>query len=77
MPSDDDSFATFMRFLDQPTPSTTEPGGALSIANGRLFRSIVSVVIGGLQRDRTRKMHELHVGLVVRKNSIQRFFSGM
>jgi hypothetical protein len=27
--------ATFMRFLDQPTPSTTEPGGAPSIANGR------------------------------------------
>jgi CxxC motif-containing protein (DUF1111 family) len=35
VPSDDDAFATFMRFLDQPKPSTTEPGGAPSIANGR------------------------------------------
>ena len=35
VPSDDDAFATFMRFLDQPTPSTTEPGGAPSIAHGR------------------------------------------
>lgn len=35
VPSDDDAFATFMRFLAQPTPSTTEPGGAPSIANGR------------------------------------------
>jgi CxxC motif-containing protein (DUF1111 family) len=35
VPSDDDAFATFMRFLDQPTPSTTNPGGATSIANGR------------------------------------------
>jgi CxxC motif-containing protein (DUF1111 family) len=35
VPSDDDAFATFMRFLDQPTPSPTDPGGATSIANGR------------------------------------------
>jgi CxxC motif-containing protein (DUF1111 family) len=36
VPSDDDAFATFMRFLDQPTPSTpTDPVEATSIANGR------------------------------------------
>jgi CxxC motif-containing protein (DUF1111 family) len=30
-----------MQFLDQPTPSTTSPGGATSIANGRkLFSAI-------------------------------------
>src|SRR6202008_2000461 len=28
-------FNVFMQFLDQPTPSTTLPGGATSIANGR------------------------------------------
>jgi CxxC motif-containing protein (DUF1111 family) len=28
-------FAFFMRFLDQPTPSTTVPGGASSIQDGR------------------------------------------
>jgi CxxC motif-containing protein (DUF1111 family) len=35
IPSDTVQFSTFMRFLDQPTPSMTEPGGALSIASGR------------------------------------------
>jgi CxxC motif-containing protein (DUF1111 family) len=34
-PSDTVAFATFMRFLDQPVASTTTPGGAASIANGR------------------------------------------
>jgi CxxC motif-containing protein (DUF1111 family) len=39
--SDTVQFAMFMRFLAQPTPSTTVPGGATSIANGRsLFTSI-------------------------------------
>jgi CxxC motif-containing protein (DUF1111 family) len=39
--SDVGLFNIFMQFLDQPTPSTTEPGGATSIANGRaLFISI-------------------------------------
>jgi len=34
-------FALFMRFLDQPTPSTTIPGGSASIARGRsLFSAI-------------------------------------
>ncbi len=30
-----EKFALFMRFLDQPTPSTTAPGGANSITEGR------------------------------------------
>jgi CxxC motif-containing protein (DUF1111 family) len=39
--SDVGLFNTFMQFLDQPTPSTTSPGGATSIANGRrLFSSV-------------------------------------
>jgi CxxC motif-containing protein (DUF1111 family) len=39
--SDTVQFAMFMRFLAAPTPSTTVPGGATSIANGRsLFISI-------------------------------------
>ena len=39
--SDVGLFNTFMQFLDQPTPSTTSPGGATSITNGRrLFSAI-------------------------------------
>jgi CxxC motif-containing protein (DUF1111 family) len=39
--SDTVGFAIFMRFLAPPTPSTTAPGGATSIANGRsLFSAI-------------------------------------
>ena len=39
--SDVGLFNVFMQFLDQPKPSTTSPGGALSIANGRkLFSAI-------------------------------------
>jgi CxxC motif-containing protein (DUF1111 family) len=39
--SDVGLFNVFMQFLDQPTPSTTLPGGATSIANGRkLFIAI-------------------------------------
>src|SRR6266581_1642179 len=39
--SDVGLFVAFMQFLDQPTPSTTTPGGATSIANGRrLFSAI-------------------------------------
>jgi CxxC motif-containing protein (DUF1111 family) len=38
--SDVERFAIFMRFLAAPTPSTTTPGGATSIANGKsLFTS--------------------------------------
>ena len=35
VPSDIIQFAMFMRLLAPPTPSTTSPGGAQSIANGR------------------------------------------
>ncbi len=36
-----EKFAHFMRFLAPPTPSTSKPGGATSIANGRqLFQSV-------------------------------------
>jgi CxxC motif-containing protein (DUF1111 family) len=39
--SDTVQFAMFMRFLAQPTASTTVPGGATSIANGRnLFNAV-------------------------------------
>jgi CxxC motif-containing protein (DUF1111 family) len=39
--SDITNFATYMRFLGAPTPSTTLPGGATSIANGsKTFSSI-------------------------------------
>jgi len=39
--SDVGLFNVFMQFLDQPIPSTTSPGGAASIANGRsLFSAI-------------------------------------
>jgi len=34
IPSDVAAFAMFMRFLDQPTPSSTSPGGSTSISNG-------------------------------------------
>ena len=41
VPSDVVEFAMFMRLLAPPTPSTTEPGGATSIANGsRVFMQI-------------------------------------
>lgn len=36
VPSDVTQFAVFMRLLAPPTPSTTSPGGAASIANGRV-----------------------------------------
>jgi CxxC motif-containing protein (DUF1111 family) len=41
MSSDITTFATYMRYLDAPAPSTTIPGGAASITNGKqLFSSI-------------------------------------
>jgi CxxC motif-containing protein (DUF1111 family) len=41
VPSDTVGFAMYMRLLAPPTPSTTEPGGAHSIAEGsRLFTQI-------------------------------------
>ena len=41
VPSDVVQFAMFMRLLAPPTPSTTNPGGATSIANGsQVFHAI-------------------------------------
>ncbi|HEY2545355.1 MAG TPA: di-heme oxidoredictase family protein [Candidatus Acidoferrum sp.] len=41
VPSDVVQFAMFMRFLAPPTPSTTNPGGTLSITNGsHLFAAV-------------------------------------
>jgi CxxC motif-containing protein (DUF1111 family) len=45
VPSDVVMFAMFMRFLAPPTPSTTQPGGAQSIANGRLLFSAVGCAL--------------------------------
>ena len=39
--SDVGLFVAFMQFLDQPTPSTSSPGGASSIANGRRLFSVI------------------------------------
>ncbi len=42
VPSDDDAFAMFMRFLDQPTPSCMGANCSVSIQNGRmLFTHVV------------------------------------
>jgi CxxC motif-containing protein (DUF1111 family) len=43
--SDVGLFNTFMQFLDQPTPSTTSPGGADSISRGRALFSAVGCAI--------------------------------
>ena len=43
--SDVGLFNVFMQFLDQPTPSTTSPGGATSIANGRRLFSAIGCAI--------------------------------
>ena len=41
VPSDDDAFATFMRFLDQPTPACTGSACSASIQNGNnLFTTV-------------------------------------
>jgi CxxC motif-containing protein (DUF1111 family) len=43
--SDVGLFNVFMQFLDQPTPSTTTPGGAASIANGRRLFSAIGCAV--------------------------------
>src|SRR5579864_3561421 len=43
--SDVGLFNVFMQFLDQPTPSTTSPGGATSIANGRRLFSAIGCAV--------------------------------
>jgi CxxC motif-containing protein (DUF1111 family) len=43
--SDVGLFNTFMQFLDQPTPSTSSPGGTASISRGRALFSAVGCAI--------------------------------
>jgi CxxC motif-containing protein (DUF1111 family) len=43
--SDVGLFNVFMQFLDQPTPSTTSPGGAASIARGRSLFSAIGCAV--------------------------------
>jgi CxxC motif-containing protein (DUF1111 family) len=43
--SDVGLFVGFMQFLDQPTPSTTSPGGSASIARGRSLFSAVGCAV--------------------------------
>lgn len=45
IPSDIVQFAMFMRLLAPPTPSTSTPGGATSIANGRSLFSAVGCAL--------------------------------
>jgi CxxC motif-containing protein (DUF1111 family) len=46
VPSDDDQFATFMRFLDQPTPACTGTNCSPSIRNGAiLFTNVVKCAL--------------------------------
>jgi CxxC motif-containing protein (DUF1111 family) len=46
VPSDDDAFATFMRFLDQPTPACTGTDCSTSIQRGRnLFTNVAKCAI--------------------------------
>lgn len=45
VPSDVVMFAMFMRLLAPPTPSTMQPGGAQSIANGKLLFSAVGCAL--------------------------------
>ncbi|HLJ86247.1 MAG TPA: di-heme oxidoredictase family protein [Candidatus Angelobacter sp.] len=45
VPSDVARFAIFMRALAPPTPSTTNPGGATSISNGRSLFSAVGCAV--------------------------------
>jgi CxxC motif-containing protein (DUF1111 family) len=56
--SDVEAFAQFMRLLAPPVPSTTTPGGATSIANGKsLFTSIGCAVCHTPAINRTQPSH--------------------
>ena len=59
VPSDAVEFSMFMRLLAPPTPSTTEPGGATSIANGsRVFTQIgCALCHTQTSQDRTLGIH--------------------
>jgi len=45
VPSDDDAFATFMRLLDQPTPSCTGTNCSSSIQNGNKLFTVVGCAL--------------------------------
>ncbi len=56
--SDVEAFAQFMRLLAPPVPSTTTPGGATSIANGKsLFTSVGCAVCHTPAINRTQPSH--------------------
>ena len=56
--SDAEAFAQFMRLLAPPVPSTTTPGGANSIANGKaLFTSVGCAVCHTPAINRTQPSH--------------------
>jgi CxxC motif-containing protein (DUF1111 family) len=56
--SDAEAFAQFMRLLAPPVPSTTTPGGATSISNGRaLFTSVGCAVCHTPAINRTQPSH--------------------
>src|SRR5579859_2095097 len=55
--SDVGLFNAFMQFLDQPTASTTTPGGATSIANGRALFSAIGCAVCHTASLRTQASH--------------------
>ena len=55
--SDVGLFNVFMQFLDQPTPSTTSPGGAASIARGRASFTAVGCAVCHTPSLRTQPSH--------------------
>jgi CxxC motif-containing protein (DUF1111 family) len=71
--SDVGLFNTFMQFLDQPTPSTTSPGGATSIANGRKLFTTVGCAICHTPSLKTQPSH-LTAGL---SNATANLFSDL
>jgi CxxC motif-containing protein (DUF1111 family) len=55
--SDVEAFAQFMRLLAPPTPSTTTPGGATSISNGKSLFSSVGCAICHTPSMKTQPSH--------------------
>jgi len=55
--SDVGLFVAFMQFLDQPTASTTSPGGAASIANGRALFSAIGCAVCHTPSLKTQASH--------------------
>jgi len=55
--SDVGLFVAFMQFLEQPTASTTSPGGAASIANGRALFSAIGCAVCHTASLKTQASH--------------------